>query len=99
MCCRRLGARGPIVHVRSGQPVDPWPAPEKPDSIVAVATVAHPRLDRGEYLALQAAAGWRSAVELIAGEAVVTPPSGGQAASAQGELFFALRGWQATAGD
>jgi Uma2 family endonuclease len=64
-----------------------------------VATVAHPRLDSGEYLALQAAAGWRSAVELIGGEAVVTPPSGGRAASAQGELFFALRRWQETSGD
>jgi Uma2 family endonuclease len=63
-----------------------------------VATVAHPRLDSAEYLALQAAAGWRSAVELIGGEAVVTPPSGGQAASAQGELFFALRRWQDTSG-
>jgi Uma2 family endonuclease len=64
-----------------------------------VATVAHPRLDSAEYLALQAAAGWRSAVELIGGEAVVTPPSGGQAASAQGELFFAVRRWQETSND
>jgi Uma2 family endonuclease len=64
-----------------------------------VATVAHPRLESAEYLALQAAAGWRSAVELIAGEAVVTPPSGGQAASAQGEVFFAVRRWQETSGD
>ena len=71
----------------------------KPDSIVAVATVAHPRLDSAEYLALQAAAGWRLAVELIGGEAVVTPPSGGHAASAQGELFFAVRRWQETSGD
>ena len=68
-------------------------------SIVGVATVAHPRLDSAEYLALQAAAGWRSAVELIGGEAVVTPPSGGQAASAQGELFYALRRWQETSKD
>jgi Putative restriction endonuclease len=29
----------------------------------------------------------------------VTPPSGGQAASAQGELFFAVRRWQETSGD
>jgi Uma2 family endonuclease len=64
-----------------------------------VATVAHPRLDSAEYLALQAAAGWRLAVELIGGEAVVTPPSGGQAASAQGELFYAVRRWQETSGD
>ena len=64
-----------------------------------MATVTHPRLDSAEYLALQAAAGWRSAVELIGGEAVVTPPSGGQAASAQGELFYAVRRWQETSGD
>jgi Uma2 family endonuclease len=38
-------------------------------------------------------------VELIAGEAVATPPSGGEAASAQGELFFALRRWLETSGD
>jgi Uma2 family endonuclease len=65
---------------------------------ISVATIAHPRLDSAEYLALQAAAGWRSAVELIGGEAVVTPPSGGHAASAQGELFFAVRSWQETSG-
>jgi Uma2 family endonuclease len=70
-----------------------------PGSISAVATVAHPRLERAEYLALQTAAGWRSRVELIAGEAVVSPPSGGDAASTQGELFFALRRWQQVAGD
>jgi Uma2 family endonuclease len=64
-----------------------------------VAAVAHPRLDSAEYLALQAAAGWRSAVELIGGEAIVTPPSGGRAASAQGELFFAVRRWQEASGD
>jgi Uma2 family endonuclease len=72
---------------------------ESLDSILAVATVAHPRLESAEYQALQAAAGWRAAVELIGGEAVVTPPSGGRAASAQGELFFALRRWQETSGD
>jgi Uma2 family endonuclease len=75
------------------------PVRPRPDSIAGVATVAHPRLNSAEYLALQAAAGWRSAVELIGGEAVVTPPSGGQAASAQGELFFAIRRWQETSGD
>ena len=34
------------------------------------------------------------AIELIDGEAVVIPPSGAAASSVQGELFFALRGWQ-----
>jgi Uma2 family endonuclease len=64
-----------------------------------VATVAHPRIEPSEYLALQSNAGWRLAVEPIEGEAVVMPPSGGHAASVQGELFFALRGWQEHADD
>ena len=50
-------------------------------------------------MALQAAAGWRMGVELIDGEAVVMPPSGDQASSAQGELFFAMRSWQAASAD
>jgi Uma2 family endonuclease len=44
-----------------------------------VATVAHPRIESPEYLALQARAGWRLDVELIDGEAVVMPPTGGWA--------------------
>ncbi len=36
--------------------------------------VAHPRLSLGEYLALQADAGWSLPVEFINGEAVVIPP-------------------------
>lgn len=65
----------------------------------AVATVAHPRIESPEYLALQARAGWRLDVELIDGEAVVMPPTGGLAASLQGELFLALRRWQEHTGD
>lgn len=64
-----------------------------------VATVAHPRIESPEYLALQARAGWRLDVELIDGEAVVMPPTGGWAASLQGELFVALRHWQEHTGD
>jgi Uma2 family endonuclease len=64
-----------------------------------VATVTHPQLSSAEYVALQVAAGWTAAVELIGGEAVVMPPVGGHAASLQGELFYALRRWQETAGD
>ena len=60
---------------------------------------AHPFLDAGEYEALQAAAGWRAAFELIGGQAVVTPPTGGHASSVQGELHYALRRWQETAAD
>jgi Uma2 family endonuclease len=63
-----------------------------------MAAVAHPRIASSEYLALQAGAGWRLAAELIDGDAVVMPPSGGHAASAQGELFFALRSWQERTG-
>ncbi|HXC45029.1 MAG TPA: Uma2 family endonuclease [Solirubrobacteraceae bacterium] len=59
-----------------------------------MATVAHPRLESPEYLALQARAGWRLDVELIDGEAVVMPPTGGWAASAQGKLYLALSRWQ-----
>ena len=65
----------------------------------AVAVVAHPRLERPEYLALQAAAGWQAPFELLGGEAVVTPPSGGHAASVQGDLYYALRRWQDSFGD
>jgi Uma2 family endonuclease len=64
-----------------------------------VATVAHPRIESPEYLALQARAGWRLNVELIDGEAVVMPPTGGSAASLQGELFVALHHWQEHTGD
>jgi len=64
-----------------------------------VATVAHPHIDAAEYLALQSDAGWRLAAELIGGEAVVIPPSGGHSASVQGELFFALRSWQQQTSD
>jgi Uma2 family endonuclease len=64
-----------------------------------VATVAHPPLEPAEFLALQSSAGWRMAVELIQSEAVVIPPSGAAASSAQGELFFALRSWQEAESD
>jgi Uma2 family endonuclease len=59
-----------------------------------VATVAHPTLEPAEFVALQAEAGWTLPVEFIGGEAIVIPPSGGHASSAQGELFYALRRWQ-----
>jgi Uma2 family endonuclease len=59
-----------------------------------MATVAHPHIEPGEYLALQTRAGWRLDVELIDGEGVVVPPAGQQASSVQGELFLALSRWQ-----
>jgi len=61
--------------------------------------VAHPNLEPAEFVALQAKAGWTLPVEFIGGEAVVIPPSGGHASSAQGELFYALRRWQESADD
>ena len=64
-----------------------------------MATVAHPHLEPSEFLALQSAAGWRLAVELIDGEAVVIPPTGAAASSVQGELFYALRRWQEAESD
>lgn len=38
-------------------------------------------------------------IELIAGEAVLVPPIGDRASSAQGELHLTLRRWQEDAGD
>jgi Uma2 family endonuclease len=64
-----------------------------------MATVTHPHIEPGEYLALQTRAGWRLDVELIDGEGVVVPPTGRQASSVQGELFFALRRWQERTAD
>lgn len=64
-----------------------------------MATVAHPHLEVPEYLALQARAGWRLDIELIDGEGVVVPPTGQQASSVQGELFFALKRWQERTGE
>lgn len=52
-----------------------------------------------EFMALQSSAGWRMAVELIDGEAVVMPPSGAAASAVQGELFFGLRSWQENEAD
>ena len=64
-----------------------------------MAAITHPRLEPSEFLALQTASGWRLAVELIDGEAIVIPPSGAAASSVQGELFYALRSWQQEASD
>ncbi len=64
-----------------------------------MAIVAHPHIEPAEYIALQTRAGWRMDIELIDGEAVVIPPTGDQASSVQGELFFALRSWQEQAAD
>jgi Uma2 family endonuclease len=64
-----------------------------------VATVIHPHVEPGEFDALQENAGWSMDIELIAGEAVLVPPLGDRASSAQGELYLALRRWQEDTGD
>ncbi len=38
--------------------------------------------------------GWRAPIELIQGEVVVIPPSGGEASFAQTEVVHRLRAWQ-----
>jgi Uma2 family endonuclease len=57
-------------------------------------SVVHPRLREDEYVAMQQQAGWSLPVEFVDGEAVLLPPDGFDASSAQGELYFALRRWQ-----
>jgi Uma2 family endonuclease len=64
-----------------------------------VATIAHPHIEPAEFIALQTNAGWGMDIELIDGEAVVIPPTGEPASSAQGELHFALRRWQQDVAD
>ncbi|HTU79838.1 MAG TPA: Uma2 family endonuclease [Solirubrobacteraceae bacterium] len=59
-----------------------------------MSTVVHPHVDIDEFEALQENALWTLGMELIDGEAVVMPPIGQEASSAQGELHLALRRWQ-----
>jgi Uma2 family endonuclease len=68
--------------------------PPTPGYHEPMATVVHPRVEPWEFEALQENAGWCMDIELIAGEAVLVPPIGGAASSAQGELYAALRRWQ-----
>lgn len=72
----------------------------KPSIMGPVATtVVHPHIEPGEYQALQNRAGWSMGIELIDGEAVLVPPLGEPASSAQGELHVALRRWQEEVAD
>jgi Uma2 family endonuclease len=64
-----------------------------------MATVVHPHVETWEFEALQENAGWTLDMELIAGEAVLVPPIGERASSAQGELHLALRRWQEETAD
>jgi hypothetical protein len=60
-----------------------------------VAVVTHPSLSPAEFAAAMDRAGWRAPMELIEGEVVVIPPSGGDASLAQTEVVHRVRAWQA----
>jgi Uma2 family endonuclease len=62
--------------------------------MVGVATLTHPVLGPEEFAAAMERAGWRAPMELIDGEVVVIPPSGGDASLAQTEIVHRLRTWQ-----
>jgi Uma2 family endonuclease len=64
----------------------------------AVAAPTHPVLSPAEYAAAMGRAGWRAPMELIGGEVVVIPPSGGDTSLAQTELVHRLRAWQLEGG-
>jgi Uma2 family endonuclease len=64
-----------------------------------VAVVTHPVIDAPTFVAIMEEAGWRSRSELLRGEVVVSPPTGGTASVAQTELAFRLRAWQERTGD
>jgi Uma2 family endonuclease len=64
-----------------------------------MATIVHPRVDPGEFEALQNRAGWRMDIELIHGEGVLVPPLGAPASGTQGELHVVLRRWQEDVAD
>jgi Uma2 family endonuclease len=63
-----------------------------------MATLTHPTLTPAEFTALMWRAGWRASMELIDGEVVVIPPTGGDASFAQTELVHRLRAWQEATG-
>jgi Uma2 family endonuclease len=60
-----------------------------------MAALTHPVLSPEEFAAAMDRAGWRAPMELIDGEVVVIPPSGGDASLAQTEVVHRLRAWQA----
>ena len=55
--------------------------------------VAHPVLSPAEFAAAQERAGWRAPIELLDGEVVVIPPSGGEASLAQTSVVHRLSAW------
>jgi len=56
--------------------------------------LTHPVLSPEELAGAMDRAGWRAPIELIDGEVVVIPPSGGEASFAQTEIVRRLRTWQ-----
>jgi len=63
-----------------------------------VALVTHPSLSPAEFAARMEHAGWRAPIELIDGEVVVIPPTGGDASLAQTEVVRRIGAWQAAGG-
>lgn len=63
-------------------------------SLGPVAAPTHPVLSPAEFAAGMERAGWRAPIELIDGEVVVIPPSGGETSLAQTEIVCRLRAWQ-----
>jgi Uma2 family endonuclease len=59
-----------------------------------VAALTHPVLSPAEFAAVMDRAGWNAPMELIEGEVVVIPPSGGEASLAQTEIIRQLAAWQ-----
>jgi len=59
-----------------------------------VAALTHPLLTPAEFTALMDRAGWKAPIELIDGEVVVIPPTGGDASLAQIEVAHRIRAWQ-----
>jgi Uma2 family endonuclease len=63
-----------------------------------VAALTHPLLTPAEFAALMDRAGWTAPMELIDGEVVVIPPTGGDASLAQTEVVRHIGAWQSRQG-
>ena len=63
---------------------------ERARSTISGMAVVHPFLSPAEFAAAQERAGWRAPIELLDGEVVVIPPSGGEASLAQTRMVHRL---------
>ena len=61
--------------------------------------LTHPILSAAEFAAAMERSGWRAPMELIGGEVVVIPPSGGEAAAVQTKIVHRLCAWQIEQGE